>query len=225
MTDHAINADSSGPTPFSALRQFMRPRPPAERCELCSADLAPQHAHLVELATRRMLCSCDACALLFEGHADRRFQRVPRDTFLLSDFKMSEVQWEGLHLPINLAFFFYNTPAGKIVALYPSPAGPVESLLSLDSWQELTAANPSLAAMEPDVQALLVNRLGTSRGFAEPEYYLAPIDQCYALVGVVRSSWRGLAGGNEAWQEIRSFFEQLRARSRPAPRKAEEARA
>ncbi len=210
------NAGSApGPLPFTALRQFIRERPPAERCELCSAELAAEHPHLVEPATRRMLCSCGACALLFEGH-EARFRRVPRDTFTLPAFTMTEAQWDGLHLPINLAFFFHSTPAGKVVALYPSPAGPVESLLPLDAWQELVQANPSLAAMQPDVQAILVNRIGKSRGFAEPEYYLAPIDQCYTLVGVVRSTWRGLSGGNEAWQEIRSFFERLRAKSRPA---------
>ncbi|MEO6434627.1 MAG: DUF5947 family protein [Tepidisphaeraceae bacterium] len=200
----------------------MRPKPPGERCELCSAGLGPEHAHLVEPATRRMLCSCDACAVLFDGRADGRFRRVPRDTFLLPDFQMSEAQWEGLHLPINLALFFHSTPAQKMVALYPSPAGPVESLLSLDSWQELLVANPALATIQPDVQALLVNRIGKTRGFDQPEYYLAPIDQCYALVGVVRAHWRGLSGGNEAWQEIRSFFERLRARSRPIYKKSEE---
>jgi hypothetical protein len=205
---------------FVALRRFVRARAPAERCELCSAELAPEHAHLVEPDTRRLLCACDACAVLFTGRHDARFRRVPRRTRYLPDVHMSDAQWESLHLPINLAFFFHSTPAGKVVALYPSPAGPVESLLPLDAWDELVYANPVLASLEPDVEALLVNRLGPPRGFAGPEYYRAPIDQCYALVGIVRAHWHGLSGGTEAWREIRSFFERLRARSEPARKEA-----
>jgi NADPH-dependent curcumin reductase CurA len=36
--------------------------------------------------------------------------------------------------------------------------GATESLLGLDAWQALEAANPVLAQMEPDLEALLVNR-------------------------------------------------------------------
>ena len=43
--------------------------------------------------------------------------------------------------------------------------GPTESLLELDAWQALEAANPVLAQMEPDVEALLVNR---ARGARRP---------------------------------------------------------
>ena len=35
---------------FATLRQFARSRPPAERCELCSAGLAHEHPHLVEIS-------------------------------------------------------------------------------------------------------------------------------------------------------------------------------
>ncbi len=42
------------------------------------------------------------------------------------------------------------------------------------------------------------------------EYYLAPIDKCYELVGLIRSNWRGLAGGPEVWQKIRDFFTELK---------------
>jgi hypothetical protein len=37
-----------------------------------------------------------------------------------------------------------------------------------------------------------------------------PIDRCFALVGLIRTHWRGLSGGAEAWQAIRDFFAQLR---------------
>ena len=112
-------------------------------------------------------------------------------------------------LPIQLAFFFNATPEGKIVALYPSPAGAMESLLTFESWQEIAAENEILQKMESDVEALLVNRVGDKR-----EYYIAPIDECYKLVGIIRANWRGLSGGTEAWQKINDFFTGLKERSR-----------
>jgi hypothetical protein len=60
--------------------------------------------------------------------------------------------------------------------------------------------------MQPDVEALLVNRLGTSR-----EYYIAPIDQCFELVGIIRMHWRGFSGGSKVWEKIQAFFDRLKA--------------
>jgi hypothetical protein len=67
--------------------------------------------------------------------------------------------------------------------------------------------------MEEDVAALLVNRIGHSRGAAPAEYYLAPIDECYKLVGLIRTHWRGLSGGTEVWREIGGFFAALKEKS------------
>jgi hypothetical protein len=43
---------------------------------------------------------------------------------------MTDAQWDSLLVPISMALFFFSTPANKVVALYPSPAGPTESLLT-----------------------------------------------------------------------------------------------
>jgi hypothetical protein len=110
-------------------------------------------------------------------------------------------------IPISLAFFTYSTPAQRVVAMYPGPAGAAESLLSLDAWQHIVNANLELSAMQPDVEALLVNRVGSTR-----DYFIAPIDECYKLVGIIRLHWRGLAGGAVVWGEIASFFEVLRSK-------------
>jgi hypothetical protein len=96
------------------------------------------------------------------------------------------------------------------VAMYPSPAGATESLLSLEAWNEIACSSPELAQMESDVEALLVNRIGQARGFNKAEYYLLPIDQCFRLVGLIRSHWRGFAGGTEVWQQIADYFAELR---------------
>ena len=198
---------------FATLRQFARKRAPVERCEMCSRELAPEHQHLVEPTTRKLICACEACAILFDGKSGTKYKRVPRRVQFLADFQLSDAQWDGLTIPIDMAFFFKSTPHGKVIALYPSPAGPTESLLSLETWDEVELANPILKTMEADVTALLVNRVGHNRGPVAAEYYLVPIDECYKLVGLIRSYWRGLSGGTEVWREIGAFFTALRRRA------------
>lgn len=195
---------------FGVLRQFARRPRAAERCELCSAELASQHPHLLDPAVRKVVCSCDACSLLFSGQAGARFKRIPRLVRVLPNFKMTDGQWDSLMIPINMAFFFRSSPESRVVAMYPSPAGATESLLSLEAWNEIADSNPALQHMEADVEALLVNRVGRGHGFRDDEYFLLPIDQCFRLVGLIRSHWRGFSGGTEVWQQIAAFFDSLR---------------
>lgn len=176
---------------------------------MCSAELAAEHQHLVEPASRQLVCACEPCAILFSGQAEKKYKRVPRRVRALNEFHLTDAQWEGLMIPIGMAFFFKSTPVGKTVALYPSPAGPIESLLALDSWDEIVRENPLLQEMEPDVEALLANRVkGAS------EYYLVPIDECYKLVGLIRAHWRGLSGGALVWDEIAGFFNGLKEKAK-----------
>jgi Family of unknown function (DUF5947) len=192
---------------LNTLHKFTRKPPEGERCELCGQPLQSEHQHLLEVANRRLACSCNACAILFSGRLDGRYRTVPRRIKLLIDFQMTDQQWESLHLPINLAFFYYNTPAERVVAMFPSPAGATESLLTLEAWQDLEEENPILNGLEPDVEALLVYRIGEAH-----EYYVVPIDECFKLVGLIRKHWRGLSGGTQVWRELAQFFTGLKAR-------------
>jgi len=202
------------PDGFESLRQFARrPRRQVEQCEMCSAELRTEHPHLIDLTQRRMHCACDACAMLFSGRAGTKYRRVPRDIRLLSNFQISDAEWDSLLIPINLAFFFQNSVDSRVSALYPSPAGATESLLPLEAWTSIVQSNPILNKMEPDVEAFLVNRVGLARGGSAAEYYIVPIDACYKLVGLIRIHWRGLSGGTEVWKEIGDFFTQLRTRA------------
>ena len=204
-------SSNSAGNPLSTLRQFVRKRPvPSERCELCGLELQVEHAHLLEPASRQLLCSCEPCAILFSGQGGARYRRVPRDVEMLPDFCLPDAQWENLHLPINLTFFVHSTPANRVLAFYPSPAGAVESLLTLEAWQSLVDENPVLDELEPDVEALLVNRVKEAR-----EYYRAPIDECFKLVGLIRVNWHGLSGGSQVWEEVGRFFASLKERSFP----------
>jgi len=163
---------------FGVLRQFTRGRSAASRamehCELCGAGLIHDHPHLVELATRQIRCACDACALLFDGMEKSRFKRVSRRSQYLTRFEMSDGQWESLLIPINMAFLFRCSLEDRMIALYPSPAGAVESLLPLDAWAEIVEQNPVLQRLQPDIEALLVNRVGHAHGMGRAEYYINP---------------------------------------------------
>jgi len=192
----------------SFLKQFARRRSTAERCELCSAELSPIHQHLLDPKKRQIMCSCDGCAILFCGQSGAHYLRIPRRIRALSDFQMADLQWESLMIPINLAFFYRDSTADKMMAMYPSPAGAIESLLSLESWTEIAAEHPALRTIEPDVETFLVNRVGVPA-----EYYIVPIDECYRLVGLIRMHWRGLSGGTEVWKEVHQFFRDLKSRS------------
>ncbi len=209
-----MKAIQSGPeNAFEALRRFIRPRKrTAEFCELCSAEVSADHPHLIEPATRKLLCTCNACAILFSGMGIK-YKRVPRRVMALPHFHLSDGQWESLMIPISMAFFFRSTPDARVVAFYPSPAGATESLLPLETWKDIEDANPILKGIESDVEALLVNRVGHARGFSAPEYYVLPIDECYKLVGLIRAKWHGLSGGTEVWQEIAHFFDALKQRA------------
>jgi hypothetical protein len=126
---------------------------------------------------------------------------------------LTDAEWNGLMVPINMAFFFKHSLENRVVAMYPSPAGATESLLELQAWNDISLRNPVLNTMESDVEALLVNRLGYSRGYSAPEYYVLPIDECYKLVGLIRMHWKGLSGGTEVWREVGEFFSNLKAKS------------
>ena len=115
-------------------------------------------------------------------------------------------------IPIELAFFFKNGPSRKVSAFYPGPAGATESLLSLEAWGDIEQENLALRELEPDVEALLANRVGANRGVAA-QYYIVPIDECYKLVGLIRLNWHGLSGGTEVWREVGKFFASLKERS------------
>jgi hypothetical protein len=210
---------------FSSLRRFAQEesqkaalaaaKATQEHCDLCSEPIPPEHRHLLEVSTQEIMCTCRPCSILFDSEAasEGRYRLVPDRRLFLEDFEMSDPQWESLRIPVDMAFFFDSTPAGRVVAFYPSPMGPTESLLKLGTWEELEENNPVLKGMERDVEALLVNRLRGTR-----EHFLVPMDECYSLVGLIRTRWRGLSGGREVWEEIGRFFEELRERSKPVGR-------
>jgi Family of unknown function (DUF5947) len=208
----------------SRLRELARHEEKApvaeERCDLCAELLATGHRHLLDLGDRRLLCACRACSILFDrnGAGGGHYRLVPDRSRVVVDLDLDDVTWQSFGIPVELAFFFHSSPADQTVAFYPSPLGATESLLDLDAWDDLVAANPVVATLEPDVEALLVNR-----ALGEPEFWLLPVDRCYELVGLVRTHWQGFRGGTEVWHQLEGFFANLRAKAKFVDRTGKEA--
>lgn len=183
-----------------------------ERCDFCREVIPSAHRHLLEVETREIVCVCMPCSILFDKPEASlgRYRLIGQRRLALEHFELSDAQWAGLRLPVEMAFFFYSTPEERVVAYFPSPVGPTESLLRLSTWQEMEEGNPILREMVPDVEALLVNR---ARG--ANQFFLVPIDDCYRLVGLLRRNWRGINGGQEVWEVIDSFFAELQERAKP----------
>ena len=184
---------------LSALRRFARPQAKLERCELCSAPLNQSHQHLLDRKTRQIACACDGCTILFCGQEGGKFLRIPRRIRRLEDFSLSDLEWEAMMLPINLAFFLRDAN-GRISALYPSPAGAIDSQIDLSTLDHGSLGDV-LRAIEPEVEAVLINRICEVHAT-----FVIPLDECYRLVGIVKTKWRGLSGGSEVWTAIQGFF-------------------
>jgi hypothetical protein len=179
---------------------------PSATCELCPLGLAEDHRHLLHLEERRIVCVCETCWSMHSG--DPEFRPPGVRSVWLGDFVMSDELWAAFQIPIGLTFLLRSGLTGAVVALYPSPAGATESELDLGAWDALCAANPVLAGLQPDAEALIVDRTATPHRYA-----IAPVDQCYALVGLIKSRWEGITGGRGIEEAIAEFFAGLRARA------------
>ena len=180
-----------------------------ERCDLCHTTIPDDHRHMLHLVDRRIVCNCEACWALHSGDAEYRPSGMR--VLWLDRFECSQETWAAFAIPIGLAFFMRSTVTDSTVAFYPSPAGATESELPMEAWDALVRDNPVLTQLEADAEALVVNRL------ADPaEYAIAPIDQFYALVGLIKSRWEGISGGSAIETAVPEFFAALRARAAPA---------
>jgi hypothetical protein len=200
-------------SPLAVLGRIRASRPAprsGERCEMCTAPMAEEHQHVVDVTSRGLMCTCRPCYLLFTAEgADLRYRAVPVRYLSFPDFALFGGQWDELEIPVGLAFFFHNSVLDQTVAFYPGPAGATESELPLGAWDRIVEANPALGGMAPDVEAVIVRVPDRS----QPECYLVPVDRCYELVGALRMAWRGFDGGQEARALLDAFFDELAARS------------
>lgn len=192
-------------TLVSGLGRLARPSPVqnTEKCELCGMPISDEHRHLLELDERRILCACEPCLAMKSGLDN--YCPVSTRTLWLDDFVFPDELWAAFQLPVGLAFFMRSTGTNSVVALYPSPAGATECELHLESWDKLVELNPILRDLEADAEALVVNRMVGAH-----QHAIVPIDECYRLVGLIKSTWEGISGGNAIADAVPKFFEYVR---------------
>ena len=137
-----------------------------------------------------------------------KYRRVPDRVVRLRDFRLPDEAWRALEIPVGMAFLQRRSSNGQVLAFYPSPLGAVESSVSDEAWRSLVRENLVLQSLRDDVEALLIERT-----LARREFYIAPIDECHGLVGLIRRGWRGFSGGEEVTRVVEEFFHGLRVRS------------
>jgi hypothetical protein len=204
-------------TPYRSprLERLARAAAPAparadERCELCAAPIAPAHPHLLDLERGDVRCACGACAILFDRReaAGGQLRRIPDRRVRLTNVEGDELAWATFGIPVDLAFFVADDN-GAIEAFYPGPAGTTRASVDADAWSDLAASNSLIATMQPRVEALLVRQHGPGRS-----HFVVPVDDCFHLVGLMRSQWRGFSGGRDVWRAIDEFFTTLEGRAK-----------
>jgi Fe-S cluster biogenesis protein NfuA/nitrite reductase/ring-hydroxylating ferredoxin subunit len=178
----------------------------ASTCQLCPTGIGDDHRHLLHLYERRIVCVCETCWSMRSG--DSEYRPCGVRTLWLDDFELPDEVWAQLQIPIGLAFVMRSSMTGTVAALYPSPAGATESEIDLFAWNAMVDANPMLDRLEADAEALIVNRLSDP-----PQYAIAPIDQCYRLVGLIKSRWEGISGGTAIESAVAEFFDELHDRA------------
>jgi Fe-S cluster biogenesis protein NfuA len=202
---------------LSLAARELPPEPPEHaaegHCELCSIEVPSEHRHLLALDERRILCVCHTCLALRSG--DAAYRPTGTRVLWLDELDLEEEAWSAFGIPIGLAFFLHSSAADGIVAIYPSPIGATECELALDAWEHLARANPVLCDLEPDAEALIVNRIADP-----PQHAIVPIDECYRLVGTIKSRWEGISGGAALETAVPEFFAELRERAAEQPRGA-----
>jgi hypothetical protein len=173
---------------------------------MCQTVLPGWHGHLVDTGKRSIACACRACYLLFthEGAAGGKYRAIPERICRDPERPLAEMDWNELQIPVTMAFFFFNSALGRVVAGYPSPGGVTECELDLQAWDRLAAAYPLLAELTPDTEAIFVH---------SDEIFLIPIDMCYSLVGELRLYWQGFDGGAEVRAALDKFLADLRRRA------------
>jgi len=181
------------------------PQPIEANCDLCGTSMPEEHRHLLQLEERSIVCVCESCWALRSGDAE--FRPTGSRVVWLDDFELPDDLWARFGIPIGLAFFLVSR--GGVAAFYPSPAGATESELDMGVWSELVALNPRLDEIEPEAEVLIVDRMGGVTGAA-----IAPTDQAYRLVGLVKANWEGISGGAGVERAVAGFFEELRERAR-----------
>ena len=153
-----------------------------------------------------ILCTCESCLALRGGDAELR----PTGTRTVWLETSSSPTRSGPRSTSRSASRSSSTrapraassPSTRARPARPSPSSPPEA------WRDLRTANPVLMSLESDAEALIVNRIADP-----PQYAIAPIDECYRLVGLIKVELGRDLGRRGPERAIAAFFAELRERA------------
>ena len=173
-------------SPNGPQRRSAAPHPAAadEQCDLCGKPIDHDHRHLLHLVDRRILCTCESCWRCAAG--DPELRPTGTRTVWLDDFDLPDEIWASFGIPIGLAFFIDSSGHRRRGRALSEPRGGDRVGDRAETWNRLRTLNPVLMGLEPDAEALIVNRM-----VDPPQHAIAPIDECYRLVGLVKVTGRG----------------------------------
>ena len=143
-----------------ARRGAAAPAATARRAATCAAPRCPRTiATCCDVGERRILCACEPCIAMRAGEGDLRPDRDARRCAWTTSSLADEL-WAAVPDPDRpgLLLASARSPAASSRSTRARPARPSASCY-LEAWNELVAANPVLADLEPEVEALVVNRL------------------------------------------------------------------
>ncbi|WP_433830342.1 DUF5947 family protein [Actinoplanes sp. CA-015351] len=183
---------TSKPVLRTIKRQIPRQRG-GPRCGVCLTRTATGGRHLVDLSERSLVCGCADC------HENPGGLRPVPDRFLeLPGEVVDRETWDELDVPAGLAFLWRTEE--RLLVSGPAPDRVVEHDLPVTVWERITGRHPAFAALRPGVEALIIRRAGA---------FLVPIDACYELAGLLRTSWRGFDGAQATRGSLTMFFAKL----------------
>ena len=197
-------------------RSTRRPAATGERCEMCSAPVADEHQHVVDVQSRSADVHLPALLPAVHRPAGRRCATARSPTATCPSPASGSTRRTGTTCRSPSGWRSCSATArrsGSSRSTRARPARPSPSS-PLDAWERVVAANPGAR-----------HRAARRRGAAGPRgepgdgrgvhCHVVPIDACYELVGRMRATWRGFDGGQEARAALDEFFDEVE-RAQPA---------
>ena len=162
---------------------------PEERCDVCGVEIPDEHEHLLHLGDRRILCVCATCWA--QRSADPELRPTGTRVVWLDasssrtssgPASRSRSGWPSSCAAPRWAGWWRCTRAP------PAPPSPSSSS---------TPGTSSAPSIRSSTRSSRTPRHSSSTASpSQPRYVIAPIDECYGLVGAIKVSWEGISGGD-----------------------------
>ena len=186
--------EGDGSERAAAYRSFVRAGPgggaPAplhnDRMSRLASDAANRCQRrtiiIVDLATRRLSCSCRACWLLSGATGPASVRAVPERYLQGPALQFQSAQWEALQIPVSIAFFHDQQLDWADDRLLSEPGGRDGIGLTADRVAR-HRADKRLGAYARSRMSRPCSSGRAANADDECDGFIVPIDACYDLVG------------------------------------------